>query len=135
MNPKDIVGANKPDMSLIPGSAMVALAVALGDGAKKYGAYNWRKDKVQVLAYTAACQRHIKAWEDGEENAKDSGIPHLYHAVAGLSILIDAIETGNAVDNRPPKGATARLLEKYTVNEIHKDNPQGGQVNDVGRTS
>lgn len=114
MNPKDIVGASKPDISLVPGSAIVYAALGMGNGAEKYGPYNWRDYKVQARAYTAAIMRHILAWQDGEERAEDSGLPHLAHAISGLAILIDAIETGNVVDNRPKAGETAGIIKRHT---------------------
>ena len=53
------------------------------------------------------------AWQDGEDIDPDSGNTHLAHAMASLAILIDALESGNVVDNRPPKGAGAFVLDKY----------------------
>ena len=113
-NPKDLVGAKKPRLSLVPPSGYVYAALALANGADKYGSYNWREKKVQSMIYLEACMRHILSFQDGEENASDSGIPHLGHALACLLILIDAKETGNLIDNRPTPGAMAALIERHT---------------------
>jgi hypothetical protein len=113
-NPKDLVGIKKPRLSLIPPAGLVYEALALQNGAIKYGAFNWREKKVQALIYVDACMRHLASWLDGEELASDSGIPHLAHAKACLGILIDAKETGNLIDDRPKPGVTAALIKKYT---------------------
>lgn len=114
VNPKDLLGVKKPRLSLVPPAGFVYAALAMANGADKYGPYNWRDKKVQSMIYLEAAQRHILSYQDGEENAKDSGVPHLGHAIACLLILIDAIETGNVVDNRPKAGPMAELIERYT---------------------
>lgn len=113
-NPKDRLGAKKPRLSLVPPSGFVYASLAMANGADKYGPYNWRDKKVQAMIYTEAAMRHILQWQDGEENASDSGVPHLGHAIACLLIIIDALETGNLVDNRPKAGAMSSLIEKFT---------------------
>lgn len=113
-NPKDLIGVKKPRLSLVPPSGLIYAALAMANGADKYGAYNWRAKKIQSMIYIEACLRHLYAYMDGEENAPDSGVPHLGHALATLLILIDAIETGNVIDNRPIPGSTAALIERYT---------------------
>jgi hypothetical protein len=113
-NPKDKIGAKKPRLSLVPPSGLVYAALAMANGADKYGPYNWREKKVQAMIYLEAAQRHILSFQDGEECAQDSGVPHLGHALACLLIIIDAKETGNLIDNRPKPGAMAAMIEKYT---------------------
>ncbi len=113
-NPKDLIGAKKPRLSLVPPAGLVYAALAMANGADKYGAYNWREKKVQAMIYLEACMRHVLSWQDGEELAQDSGIPHLGHALACLLILIDAKETGNLIDNRPKGGVMAQLIEQHT---------------------
>lgn len=109
-NPKNIVADKKAPMHLISGAAMYHEAMALGDGARKYGPFNWRQLKIEAMAYTAAAVRHIKAWEDGEDVAPDSLVHHLGHARASLGILIDAIECGAVIDDRPAPGGAPKLL-------------------------
>jgi hypothetical protein len=109
-----LIGVKKvPTLSVVPPASILYEGLAMQDGAEKYGPYNWRKNKVRASIYLDACMRHIFAWSDGEENASDSGKPHLAHAKACLGILIDAIETGNLVDDRPEKGAAPQVLEKW----------------------
>lgn len=113
-NPKDLIGSKKTRLSLVPKSGIIYEALAFEDGAAKYGAYNWRSKKVRASIYIDALERHIAAWFDSrEEDAKDSGKPHLGHAKACLGILIDAYETGNLLDDRPVAGNASALLIKY----------------------
>lgn len=114
VNPKDILGASKPDLSLVPPAALIHIAEAMGNGAAKYGAYNWRGKQVQAMTYIAAAQRHLVQYLDGEEVASDSGVHHLAHAAACCAIVLDALETGNLKDNRPPAGAASRLIADLT---------------------
>ncbi len=113
INPKDMIGQKKVDLSLIPPAALIYIALAMEDGAKKYGPFNWRENKVRARVYLAAAMRHIAAKLDGEELATDSLKPHLAHAMACLAIYVDAEETGNLHDDRPTPGAAARLIEKW----------------------
>lgn len=109
-NPKDLLGIKKVQLNLVPPSSIIYQALAMEDGARKYGPYNWRANKVIASIYVAAAQRHLMAWLDGEENAADSGKPHLAHALACLGIIVDAKETGNLVDDRPLPGVAAKLI-------------------------
>lgn len=114
-NPKDLIGVTKPNLALIPPAAMLHEAMAMGNGAEKYGAYNWRQKKVRAMIYIAAAQRHLASYLDGEEVASDSGVHHLGHARACLGIILDAMETGNLIDDRPTPGAAAALIERLTT--------------------
>jgi hypothetical protein len=111
-NPKDLEGNKKPPLSLVPPSVIIYLAEAFREGAKKYGAYNWRTKKVQAMVYLDAALRHIMAELDGEDIDPESGKPHLAGALASLAVYIDAKETGNLVDNRPPKGIAGEAIRK-----------------------
>jgi hypothetical protein len=112
-NPKDLIGQKKVNLNLVPQSSIIYQALAMEDGAKKYGPYNWRQNKVIASIYVSAAMRHIGAWLDGEEVAEDSQKPHLAHALACLGIIVDALETGNLVDDRPLPGAAAKLIARY----------------------
>ena len=112
-NPKTRMGALKIPLHLVPPSAMHALAIAFEDGARKYKPFNWRRDEVSSTVYYAALLRHVSAWFDGEDVAKDSGIEHLHHAMACLAILIDAKSVGKLNDDRPTAGASAKLQADY----------------------
>lgn len=110
VNPKDLIGIKKVPLDLLPTAGLVHEALAMRNGAAKYGPFNWRDKKIQARIYIAACQRHLLAWLDGEDYAKDSGVHHLGHAKACLGIILDAIETESLHDDRPLPGATPRLF-------------------------
>ena len=114
-NPKSQYGIKKPPMELVPPSAKIFLAEGFKDGAEKYGPYNWREESVAASVYVGAAQRHLDQWWDGEENASDSGVHHLAHALSCIAIIVDAKETGNLIDNRPLPGAAAELIKELTV--------------------
>lgn len=111
-NPKDRLGSKKPDLSLVPPASLIHEATAMENGATKYGPYNWREKKVRARVYVAAALRHLSEYLDGADYSSDTSPPvhHLAHAKACCGILLDAIETGNLVDDRPAKGAASRLL-------------------------
>lgn len=113
INPKDLIGAKKVDLSLVPSAGIIGMARCMMNGAKKYGPYNWREEgkPVQTMTYLSAAMRHLLAYIDGEDKAQDSGENHLDHIMAGLAVLRDAQACGNCIDNRPIKGAAARLID------------------------
>lgn len=113
-NPKQAYGDRKVPLHLVPASAQVAIAMGLKEGARKYGAFNWRETDVETMTYVGAAMRHLTAWIDGENIDPDSGNPHLFHAMASLAILVDAVANDKCIDNRPPMGAAAELLERFT---------------------
>jgi hypothetical protein len=114
-NPKDILGASKPQLNLVPPALLIHVAQAMANGAKKYGPYNWRDKKVKLSIYLAAAQRHILAYSDGEDLAEDSGTHHAAHAAACLGIILDALECNCLIDDRPPKGCAPALIKRFTV--------------------
>lgn len=111
-NPKDLVGAKKAPMDLVPAAGAIMSAPAHKNGADKYGPFNWRKNPVQMMTYLAAMRRHMDALIDGQDLAEDTGIHHLSHILAGANILADAMGLGNLIDNRPPKGPAADMLRE-----------------------
>lgn len=112
-NPKDLVGDTKVPLDLFPAAGSIYGAMAMKNGAAKFGKFNWRSKKVRLSIYIAALKRHIAAFEDGEDNAPDSGLPHIAHIIANGAILADALEGGNLIDDRPPAGPGAAVLERF----------------------
>lgn len=113
-NPKDAIGDTKPQLHLVPPALSIHAARAMENGARKYGPYNWRENAVRLTVYISAMQRHLAALLDGEDVASDSGVLHLGHVAAGAGIVLDALETGNLIDDRPLPGPAARLIEEFT---------------------
>ncbi len=80
---------------LIPPEFLEGIAKVLTDGAKKYEADNWRKNK-ELWRYQAAAMRHFEAYRSGESVDPDSGSSHLHHVATNilfLSILTDQNES------------------------------------------
>lgn len=109
-NPKDLVGEKKVSLSIVPPAAILQIALALQVGAKKYGRANWRKYKVFNMIYVDAALRHLYAYADGEDADPETGISHLAHAAAGLSILLDAQSGGTCLETRTQTGYFGRDL-------------------------
>lgn len=112
-NPKDLIGAKKVPLGLLPAAGKIQGALAMEHGAKKYQPYNWREKKVKYTIYLDALERHILALRDGEDIAEDSGVSHLGHIIAGASILADCVAGGFIIDDRPTKGPAAKLLAEH----------------------
>ncbi|MFV0444090.1 MAG: dATP/dGTP diphosphohydrolase domain-containing protein [Planctomycetaceae bacterium] len=114
-NPKDRVGDTKPPLHLIPPAAEILEAVVMGLGARKYGPFNWRSSSIRATVYIAAARRHLAQWLDRQDDDPESGVSHLAHARACLGILLDAVATGNVIDDRPPPGNAAELIVALTT--------------------
>lgn len=129
-NPKTAVGAVKAPLALVSPVACALEAEAMAEGARKYGAFNFRKSRVPMMTYLHALKRHVDALLDGEDMVPDGfdevtvdgetslvavgGTTHIGNARACLGIIADAQAIGMLDDDRPPKGGAAR-----THAEIH----------------
>ena len=113
-NPKDRHGDLKPELWLVPPTAILEEAPVFSLGAQKYGAYNWRSHAVKSHVYTSAALRHLYAWMDGQDVDPESGVSHLAHVRACCGILLDASATGNLIDDRPKAGASAEVIKRLT---------------------
>ena len=100
-DPKGEAGKMKPQLQLIPPALNEATAGALTLGAKKYGPWNWRANKVEIMTYVGAIRRHLDAFVEGENIDGESGVSHLGHIAACCGIMLDAQHAGYLVDNRP----------------------------------
>lgn len=109
-NPKTRYGDMKPPVHLVPPIAILQEAMVFKLGAHKYGPYNWRDNKVAVSVYYSAAMRHLTSFWDGENLDPQSQESHLAHARASLAILIDALSSGNLIDDRPPPGQAAQFI-------------------------
>lgn len=80
--------SGKPDLSIVPGEAVAAMARAFTYGADKYARNNYKERP--GLAYTrltAGALRHIYAWAGGQDEDPESGLNHIDHALACLAML------------------------------------------------
>ena len=114
-NPKDILAGRKVALGLLPGAADIYGALAMAEGAKKYGPFNWREKGVKHTVYLDAIKRHLLALYDGQWKDSESGIPHLGHIIAGAAIILDANSVGKLINDLPPPGKAAQILDEYEV--------------------
>lgn len=93
--------ADKPRLDLIPPEVVLALGVVLTYGAAKYRDNNWRANGgMRWGRVYAAMQRHLLAWQSGEDLDPESGLPHLAHALTNLTFLLSFAHHGMGVDDR-----------------------------------
>lgn len=110
-NLKTLAAVGKPIVSSVPPIALLALGMAMEDGVKKYGKFNWRDAAVTSSVFYDAIERHLIAWYSGEEHASDSKIHHLAHVMAGCAIILDAMHNGVLNDDRKP----GQIVTKDTI--------------------
>lgn len=91
--------SGKPDLSLIPLSALVEEAKGFQLGEKKYGRHNY-KSGMESHRLVGAALRHILAWESGEDLDPESGASHLGHARCCLAMLLEQQRLGTLKDTR-----------------------------------
>ena len=93
----------KVPLDLWSPDALEETAKVLAFGAKKYGAYNWA-DGIKYSRVFAALLRHLWDFWRGKKLDKESGLPHLAHAMCCLMFLLH-YETNRRKyrewDNRP----------------------------------
>jgi len=111
-NPKQAYGDRKPPLHLVPAALSVGASHALGEGAPKYGPYNWREKPVENTTYIAALMRHALAYLDGENVDPESktGKTHLEGIAGCIAILLDSEALGILIDKRPPAGPAPKML-------------------------
>jgi hypothetical protein len=83
--------SGKPDYSLIPIAAMQEAAKVLEYGASKYERGNWLKPTSWEVSF-ACLQRHMSAWQAGEDNDDESGRSHIAHAACNLIQMLHMLE-------------------------------------------
>lgn len=122
-NPKDAIGSTKLPFWVLPFRVLRGVALAMMEGALKYGGYNYRDAGVRASVYYDAAMNHLGDWWEGQDLDPDSGLSHVDKAIASLVVLRDGMYEGNWNDDRPLKarGETvarndprvAALLAKY----------------------
>lgn len=123
-NPKDACGTKKVQMSVVPAEVSLEVAVALTEGARKYGRHNYREIGIRASVYYDATLRHIFSFWEGEDIDPDSGLSHITKAITSLFVLRDAMINEKWTDDRPPRikdrnfmarfnKLTENLIEKY----------------------
>lgn len=117
-NPKDAVGSKKIPFHLLSWPVIAEMAIGMLEGALKYGAHNYRAIGVRTTVYLDACDRHLKAFAEGEDIDAESKLSHITKALDCLMVLRDAQIQGKCNDDRPPK-TSGNWVQKY--NNMAKD--------------
>lgn len=92
--------AGKSRMDLVPPKSLLEVGDVLAFGAKKYKPNNWREVDDRGR-YSAAAMRHLLAYQAGEDIDKESGLPHLAHAICCLMFLRECDIDDLGEDTRP----------------------------------
>ena len=85
--------------ALDPGSLMTLAKVA-GFGANKYSRGNFLKGYAWSLSFDAM-MRHMLAFQMGEDNDPESGLPHTAHAAWHALTLTAYVQRTLGTDDRP----------------------------------
>jgi len=115
---------DKPPISLIPRSAIMAMARVMAAGAKKYGRQNWRSnDGLAWSRVIDAAMRHMMAFADGEDFDNEEGGSkelHLANAMCCMAFLIEYYDNDIGEDDRfkreaQSQPATTDIYKYYKV--------------------
>lgn len=90
---------DKPQLDLIPSEALEEIGKVLTFGAKKYSPGNWANG-IEYRRLISACQRHVLAFNAGEDLDAESGLSHISHALCCLVFLAWHIRNRPDLDNR-----------------------------------
>lgn len=91
----------KVGLDLWSPDALIATAEVLDFGAAKYDAYNWAQG-ISYRRVFSALLRHLWAFWRGENNDKETGLPHLAHAMCCLMFLLHyTLNNYEEYDDRP----------------------------------
>ena len=122
-NPKEALGIKKVPTYIIPTAPLLYLGLAMMEGGRKYGAHNYRAMGARHSVYLDAIERHRLAFLEGEDIDPDSGLPHLAKIMGCCAVLLDSIEMGNDIDDRPlkyPNGLDMKGFNKLAGTIIEK---------------
>jgi hypothetical protein len=78
----------KRDFTLLPWGGVEEIVKVLEFGAAKYSRDNWKHVEGAQHRYTKAAFRHLIAYNNGEINDPESGLPHLAHLGCCILFLL-----------------------------------------------
>ena len=82
----------KVRLDLLSSKWLMGVGKVLTFGAEKYAAHNWREG-ISASRLIAAFQRHMLAFNDGEDLDPETGLSHIYHASCCVMFLAELMET------------------------------------------
>ena len=94
-------GRKRAQLGALDPVSLYTLAEVAGMGADKYSAHNYLKGYAWSLSYDAL-QRHLLKFQMGEDNDRESGLPHLAHAAWHCLTLLSFQLREVGTDDRPP---------------------------------
>lgn len=112
-NPKEALGIKKVPTYVVPTAPYLYLGLAMLEGGRKYGAHNYRAMGAKHSVYVDGIERHLRAHLEGEDIDPDSGLPHLAKIMGCCAVLLDSIEMGNDIDDRPIRYSNGLDLSKF----------------------
>jgi hypothetical protein len=119
-NPKDALGTNRIPLDIVSAIAIAEEALAMVEGALKYGRYNYRAVGVRTSIYLGAVNRHLQKYQNGEDRDPKTGVHHLGSARACLGVILDAEAQGKLTDDRPPSNPNmSALLDAFEARVKH----------------
>lgn len=83
---KTVMTEPKTPIHLMPPQFIEGVAAVLQHGAGKYAPNNWMAGMSWSTVF-GGIMRHLWAFFRGEEQDKESGLPHLAHAACGIMFL------------------------------------------------
>ena len=95
--------SGKAPIHMIPEEAILGTSQVFAFGAKKYKRFNYRKG-IEFTRLQDSLMRHMLAFSKGENTDEESGLSHLYHAAANISMLIYMNENKPEMDDRDKRG-------------------------------
>lgn len=94
--------SGKEPIWLLPKSALLEVTRVLAFGAKKYDAWDWAAG-MDYSRLLSASQRHIWAFEEGQDKDPETNLSHLAHAICCLLFLLTYTITKTGRDDRHAK--------------------------------
>ena len=91
--------AGKPPMELLSHHALVEIAKVFGEGAKKYGQFNYRGG-ISYGRLIGAAHRHLGAFSAGEDLDPETGLSHVGHLACCAVMLLDMLREHPELDDR-----------------------------------
>lgn len=111
-NPKDKLAAKKVSPGLVSPFSIVETALAMQDGARKYGPYNWRENPISMTVYLNATFRHLLLLMAGQDQTSDTNVPHRGAISANMAIIGDAEAAGVLIDDRHKNAEVIKKIEE-----------------------
>lgn len=115
----------KPDVSLLPPHALLAVSQIMTLGAKKYAADNYRNG-IAFRKLLASALRHQIQWLGGENMDLESKESHLAHAGADILMLLQMMRDRPDLDDRWRSNAKQRGDEKVSPRVLCQEQGKDG---------